>query len=50
MLKLYLELYAWKIKKFTIGFHRTCSDSIDFELGYWCVVIYYRPESDKGRI
>ena len=45
--RIYLDIWIYRIHKFDIGIYYTLSDAIDIILGYWCIVIFYKPE-DKN--
>jgi hypothetical protein len=47
MIRLYLDIYIWKIKKFQLGIHHILCDAIDICLGFWTVVIFYKPERNR---
>jgi hypothetical protein len=47
MKRIYLDIYIWKIKKFRLSIGHTLADSIDICLGFWTIVIYYKPEENE---
>jgi len=50
MIRIYLDIYIWKIRKFEIGIYHTLSDAIDINLGFLTIVIYYKQEEESERI
>lgn len=43
-MRIYLDIWGWKCKRFSIGIHHTLSDAIDIDLGFYCILIFYKPE------
>lgn len=43
-MRIYLDIWGWKCKTFDIGIYHTMYDAIDINLGYYCIVIFYKPE------
>jgi hypothetical protein len=50
MIRLYLDVYIWKIKKFHLGLYHIQSDAIDIVLGWINITIYYKPEEENCKI
>jgi hypothetical protein len=48
MKRIYLDIYIWKIKKFQLGISHSLVDAIDIYLGFWTVVIFYKPEREEN--
>jgi hypothetical protein len=47
MIRFYLDIYIWKIRKFEFGFYHSLQGAIDLCLGFFTIVIYYKPEEER---
>jgi len=41
---LFLEIFAYRINKFTLGIQHSLSDAIEISLGYYNIIIFYKKE------
>lgn len=46
-IRIYLDIYIWKIKEFRLGIYHTMHDAIDIYLGFIAIVIFYKPERNN---
>lgn len=47
MIRFYLDIYIWRIKKFHLGIYHIQYGAIDIILGWINITIYYKPEENE---